>query len=98
MWAVKGWLGVNACRDHIIVSAVTAKVVFSIVAWRWLGADGDITAAILILQSPFCVGVEDGWGYRSSILRDCDTDIVAVIPIMQSPIWCRVWQFVQEYV
>ena len=46
-----------------------------VAAWVWLGTDGDIAAAILISQSPFCVGVGDGWGYRSSNVRSCDTDI-----------------------
>ena len=32
---------------------------------------------------PFCVRVGDGWGYRSSILRNCDIGIAAAISISQ---------------
>ena len=52
-----------------------------VAAWGWLGMDGDIAAAIPISQSPFCVGVGDRWGYRSSILRSCDVGIIAAISI-----------------
>ena len=84
MCAVEGWLGANACRGHVIISAAMAGNILSQLA--------------LILQSPFCVGVGDGWGYCSSILHDCNIDIAGVIVILQSPVWCRGWGFVQEYV
>ena len=42
-----------------------------VAAWVWLGTDGDIAAAIPISQSPFCVGVGDGWGYRSFAFCVC---------------------------
>ena len=54
-----------------------------VAAWVWLGTDGDIAAAIPISQSPFCVGVGDGWGYRSSILHNCDIGIAAALLILQ---------------
>ena len=94
----QGLAGQNACRGHIIVSPVMARNIFSVAAGGWLVTDGNIAAAISILQYPFCVGVGDSWGYRSSILHDCDIDIAAAIPILESPVWYRGWAFVQEYV
>ena len=49
--------------------------------------DRDIAAAISILQSLFCVGVGDGWGYRSSILHNCNINIAVVIspPVPNHP-------------
>ena len=42
-------------------------------------------------KAVWAIRVEDGWGYRSSILCNYNIGIAAAIPILQSPVLCKSW-------
>ena len=106
MCAVEGWLGVSACRGHVIVSEATVGNTFSRLApigrtllknhaptstepcfvaeltWWIFAVVEYVPCSAWRLRCSMSV-VGDGWGYRSSILRNCDIGIAAAISILQ---------------